>query len=187
MENRAQRKHIRLKQYDYAEEGVYFIMFCTKNRAPLQSHIVGRGDLADKECGQFSSRAVGRGALTPPQVALTDIGKIVAEIIENTEKVYANITVDNYVIMPNHVHVLIRISEGNGGVRAHRPTVNEIIKGIKGLATRKIGFSIWQTGFYDHIIRDDEDYQIRFRYIEENPARWPQDEYYQEVTNERHH
>ena len=169
MENRAQRKHIRLKQYDYAEEGVYFITFCTKNRAPLLSHIVGRGDL------------------TPPQVALTDIGKIVAEIIENTEKVYANITVDNYVIMPNHVHVLIRISEGNGGVRAPRPTVNEIIKGIKGLATRKIGFSIWQTGFYDHIIRDDEDYQIRFRYIEENPARWPQDEYYQEVTNERHH
>ena len=169
MENRAQRKHIRLKQYDYAEEGVYFITFCTKNRAPLLSHIVGRGDR------------------TPPQVALTDIGKIVAEIIENTEKVYANITVDNYVIMPNHVHVLIRISEGNGGVRAPRPTVNEIIKGIKGLATRKIGFSIWQTGFYDHIIRDDEDYQIRFRYIEENPARWPQDEYYQEVTNERHH
>ena len=169
MENRAQRKHIRLKQYDYAEEGVYFITFCTKNRAPLLSHIVGRGDL------------------TPPQVYLTDIGKIVAEIIENTEKVYANITVDNYVIMPNHVHVLIRISEGNGGVRAPRPTVNEIIKGIKGLATRKIGFSIWQTGFYDHIIRDDEDYQIRFRYIEENPARWPQDEYYQEVTNERHH
>ena len=50
MENRAQRKHIRLKQYDYAEEGVYFITFCTKNRAPLLSHIVGRG------------------ALTPPQV-----------------------------------------------------------------------------------------------------------------------
>ena len=70
-----------------------------------------------------------------------------------------------------------------GGVRAPRPTVNEIIKGIKGLATRKIGFSIWQTGFYDHIIRDDEDYQIRFRYIEENPARWPQDEYYQEVPD----
>ena len=169
MENRAQRKHIRLKQYDYAEEGVYFITFCTKNRAPLLSHIVERGDL------------------TPPQVALTDIGKIVAEIIENTEKVYANITVDNYVIMPNHVHVLIRISEGNGGVRAPRPTVMQIVKALKGIITRQLGFSIWQTGFYDHIIRDDEDYQIRFRYIEENPARWPQDEYYQEVTNERHH
>ena len=169
MENRAQRKHIRLKQYDYAEEGVYFITFCTKNRAPLLSHIVGRGDLP------------------PPQGALTDIGKIVAEIIENTEKVYANITVDNYVIMPNHVHVLIRISEGNGGVRAPRPTVMQIVKALKGIITRQLGFSIWQTGFYDHIIRDDEDYQIRFRYIEENPARWPQDEYYQEVTNERHH
>ena len=169
MENRAQRKHIRLKQYDYAEEGVYFITFCTKNRAPLLSQIVGRGDLP------------------PPQGALTDIGKIVAEIIENTEKVYANITVDNYVIMPNHVHVLIRISEGNGGVRAPRPTVMQIVKALKGIITRQLGFSIWQTGFYDHIIRDDEDYQIRFRYIEENPARWPQDEYYQEVTNERHH
>ena len=169
MENRAQRKHIRLKQYDYAEEGVYFITFCTKNRAPLLSHIVGRG------------------ALTPPQAYLTDIGNTANEMIRNIPKYYPGIYIDRYVIMPNHIHMLIRITPGNGGVGSPRPTVNEIIKGIKGLATRKIGFSIWQTGFYNHIIRDDEDDQIRFRYIEENPARWPQDEYYQEVTNERHH
>ena len=169
MENRAQRKHIRLKQYDYAEEGVYFITFCTKNRAPLLSHIVGRGDL------------------TPPQVYLTDIGNTADEMTRNIPKYYPGIYIDCYVIMPNHIHMLIRITPENGGVGSPRPTVMQIVKALKGIITRQLGFSIWQTGFYDHIIRDDGDYQIRFRYIEENPARWPQDEYYQEVTNERHH
>ena len=93
-----------------------------------------------------------------------------------------------YVIMPNHVHLLIRISPVDGGVRAPRPTENgsvsitEVIKAMKSITTRKIGTKIWQTSFYDHVIRNDEDYQTRFRYIKENPAKWQQDKYYyQEV------
>ena len=164
------RKHSRLKVYDYANSGCYFITFCTKDRA----HVL--------------SRIVGRGALTPPQVELTEIGKIAAEVIERTSMVYPGISIDNYVIMPNHVHLLIRVSPVNGGVRAPRPTDNrsmsipEVVKAIKSITTRKIGTKIWQTSFYDHVIRDDEDYQTRFRYIEENPAKWQQDKYYyQEV------
>ena len=78
------------------------------------------------------------------------------------------------------------------GKRSHsgvpRPTENgsvsimEVIKAMKSITTRKIGTKIWQTSFYDHVIRNDEDYQTRFRYIEENPAKWQQDKYYyQEV------
>ena len=178
------RKHSRLKTYDYTNSGCYFITFCTKDRAHVLSSIVGRG------------------ALTPPLVELTDIGKIAAEVIERTSVVYPGISIDNYVIMPNHVHLLIRISPVDGGVRAEgelpigkrshsgvpRPTENgsvsitEVIKAMKSITTRKIGTKIWQTSFYDHVIRNDEDYQTRFRYIEENPAKWQQDKYYyQEV------
>ena len=164
------RKHSRLKTYDYTNSGCYFITFCTKDRAHVLSSIVGRG------------------ALTPPRVELTNIGKIAAEVIERTSVVYPGISIDNYVIMPNHVHLLIRISPVDGGVRAPRPTENgsvsitEVIKAMKSITTRKIGTKIWQTSFYDHVIRNDEDYQTRFRYIEENPAKWQQDKYYyQEV------
>ena len=164
------RKHSRLKTYDYTNSGCYFITFCTKDRAHVFSSIVGRG------------------ALTPPRVELTNIGKIAAEVIERTSVVYPGISIDNYVIMPNHVHLLIRISPVDGGVRAPRPTENgsvsitEVIKAMKSITTRKIGTKIWQTSFYDHVIRNDEDYQTRFRYIKENPAKWQQDKYYyQEV------
>ena len=164
------RKHPRLKTYDYSSQGIYFITFCTYQREWILSNIVGRG------------------ALTPPLVELTDIGKIAAEVIERTSVVYPGISIDNYVIMPNHVHLLIRISPVDGGVRAPRPTENgsvsitEVIKAMKSITTRKIGTKIWQTSFYDHVIRNDEDYQTRFRYIEENPAKWQQDKYYyQEV------
>ena len=164
------RKHSRLKTYDYTNSGCYFITFCTKDRAHVLSSIVGRG------------------ALTPPRVELTNIGKIAAEVIERTSVVYPGISIDNYVIMPNHVHLLIQISPVDGGVRAPRPTENgsvsitEVIKAMKSITTRKIGTKIWQTSFYDHVIRNDEDYQTRFRYIKENPAKWQQDKYYyQEV------
>ena len=164
------RKHSRLKTYDYTNSGCYFITFCTKDRGHVLSSIVGRG------------------ALTPPRVELTNIGKIAAEVIERTSVVYPGISIDNYVIMPNHVHLLIRISPVDGGVRAPRPTENgsvsitEVIKAMKSITTRKIGTKIWQTSFYDHVIRNDEDYQTRFRYIKENPAKWQQDKYYyQEV------
>ena len=164
------RKHSRLKTYDYTNSGCYFITFCTKDRTHVLSSIVGRG------------------ALTPPRVELTNIGKIAAEVIERTSVVYPGISIDNYVIMPNHVHLLIRISPVDGGVRAPRPTENgsvsitEVIKAMKSITTRKIGTKIWQTSFYDHVIRNDEDYQTRFRYIKENPAKWQQDKYYyQEV------
>ena len=178
------RKHSRLKVYDYTNSGCYFITFCTKDRAHVLSRIVGRGT------PEWLLLPIGNSpsALPPPQVELTNIGKIAAEVIERTSAVYPGISIDNYVIMPNHVHLLIRISPVDGGVRAPRPTDNRsvsvtgVIKAIKSITTRKIGTKIWQTSFYDHVIRDDEDYQIRFRYIEENPAKWQQDKYYyQEV------
>mgnify|MGYP002510580056 CR=1 FL=1 len=55
---------------------------------------------------------------------------------------------------------------------------NEIIKGIKSLTTREIGESVFQASFYDHIIRNEDDYVIKAQYIENNPAKWRDDKYY---------
>ena len=92
------RKHPRLKQHDYSEPSAYFITVCTKNKAHILSRIVV--DLPP---------SVGRDALIPPRVQLLPAGKIVADLIRRTETVYDNVTVDAYVIMPNHLHILFHI------------------------------------------------------------------------------
>ena len=53
-----------------------------------------------------------------------------------------------------------------------------VIKQFKGAVSKEVGMSVWQKGFYDHIIRDDEDYQIKYQYIDENPIKWTEDELY---------
>ena len=65
-------------------------------------------------------------------------------------------------------------------MRASGPTVPQVVKGLKGLTTRELGRTIWQSGYHDHIIRDDNDFLTHWTYIDQNPARWTQDEYYQE-------
>ncbi|MBQ3072391.1 MAG: transposase [Oscillospiraceae bacterium] len=75
--------------------------------------------------------------------------------------------------MPNHIHLLLRV-EKNEQAR----TIPRIIQQTKGSVTKQIGSNIWQSRFYDHIIRDENDYLIRAKYIADNPAKWAQDDYY---------
>lgn len=146
------RKPNRLKNYDYSQNGVYFITVCVKNRNPILSYI-----------------PVGANC-----VRLSKIGKVVEEEINNISKIYANVTVENYVIMPNHIHLLVFIDRFSGRTQ-FAPTISRIIKQFKGVITKRLGKSIWQKGFYDHIIRDEYDFQIRWQYIEDNPYRWYED------------
>ncbi len=154
------RKHPRLKEFDYGSNGAYFVTMCTDNRRNILSRI-----------------AVGRDDLIPPRIELSPIGAVVDKYIRGIESAYENVSVDKYVIMPNHIHILICI-QNNGGMRSSRPTVPTIIRSFKTMVTREIGYSIFQTSFYDHIIRDEHDYLTRWQYIDENPAKWAQDEYY---------
>ncbi len=175
----------RLPNYDYSSEGYYFVTFCTRNRDCCLSSI-------EKMDGET---CVGRGALAPSRVVLKEPGRILEELIQNIPKVYPGIKADKYVIMPNHVHLLIHIGKeedgnGDGGARAprptkaphptenSRPTVQMIVGGIKSLTRRKVGRPIWQTTFYDHIIRNEADYLRIWQYIDTNPAKWEEDEYY---------
>ena len=154
------RKRNRLKYYDYSTNGMYFVTICTKGREKILSNIVG----GDAHIALF--------------VELTNYGKIVDKYINNINSKYPNITVDKYVIMPNHIHLMIRI---DGTMWASSPTtISDIVRSLKILTTKEIGKSIFQRSFHDHIIRDDADYLKIWNYIETNPARWREDCFYVE-------
>ena len=155
-----QRKHTRLKNYDYSLPGCYFITFCVKNKYPLLGDIVGRA------------------ALSPPYVRLSEIGKTADKYIKNIDTVYNNIILHQYVIMPNHIHLLIEIREAdNGGLGAARPTISTVVRSIKSMVTREIGYSVWQASYYDRVVRNENEYKRILSYIEQNPQNWEKDEY----------
>ena len=147
------RKPNRLNGYDYSSQGAYFITICTLDRKCILSRIVG-GD-----------------ALIAPQTNLTHCGEIARKNIESIPGI------DKYVIMPNHIHLLIAI---DGPMKASAPTISvpNLIRSFKVLVSKEIGQSIWQRSYYDHIIRDEEDYINHLRYIEDNPVKWLEDKYY---------
>ena len=141
-ENLPRRKNIRLKYYDYSEEGMYFITICTRNRIKLF------GEIETKE------------------IKLTKVGKIVEKSIINLEKIYNNITIDEYIVMPNHIHIIIIINEKNN------LTISRIINQYKGRITKTIGYPIWQKLFYEHIIRNESEYYKIKQYIQNNIVNW---------------
>ena len=177
-----QRKHVRLKNYDYSQNGVYFVTICTKERKPLLSTIpVGRGALTPPLDALATTTPVGRGALTPPEIHLSQIGEISERYILSMSTAYACVHVDHYVIMPNHIHLLLWIDSApasNGGMRASRPTLQTIVRSFKTLVTRQLGTSIWQDSFYEHIVRSEASYLEIWKYIDENPIKWQEDKYY---------
>jgi len=100
-------------------------------------------------------------------------------LIKNIEKVYNGVSLSKYVIMPNHVHLLLVFSNmPNAGRDSSRPMLQTIIRSFKTLTTRQIGCPIWQDGFYEHVTRNEEDYMRIWQYIENNPAKWAEDKYY---------
>ncbi len=151
------RKSPRIKDYDYSTPGTYFVTVCTKDKAPLLCTIVGEGLCA------------------LPQVNLTDIGKAVNASINYINTCTESATVDKYVIMPNHIHLIITLSETGG----HRdPPLQAIIGQFKSYTTHLYGFRLWQRSFHDHVIRNDDDYNKIWEYIDTNPSRWCDDCFY---------
>ena len=156
------RKQIRLPDYDYSSPGVYFVTVCTADRRCILSDI-----------------AVGAAISRPPEIRLTRYGEIVDLAIRNIPSVYPSVSVDHYVIMPNHVHLLLMI-DASGGRPQVAPTVSRAMKQFKGAVTKRLGASIWQKGFHDHVIRSESDFAHHLQYIDENPKKWllGKDEYY---------
>ena len=157
----------RLQSYDYSTPGAYFITIC--------SH--------EKRClfGRIPPNAEGAEA----GILLSSIGEIAKDCLLDVPSHYTNVSVDHWVIMPNHVHILIQIRE-EGGPHSLRVDIPNIVGKYKASVTRRVGRELlfheklWQPSFFDHIVRNREDYARIWNYITGNPSRWLEDQLYTE-------
>ena len=170
------RKATRLKNFDYSSIGAYFVTICIRDRMHILSEIV-RTDLTstDKPIGI----AVGEG-LAPPEIEiavnLKPCGEVVNEQLQLIETRFPSVTIEAYVIMPDHIHAIIFLHEKAGGA-SPSPTLDDVICAFKSLTSRickqKYGIEkMFQRSSAEHIVRDREDYETRRKYIYENPKRW---------------
>lgn len=151
------RKHPRLKCYDYSQTGYYFVTIQTKPACPSLS-------------------TVGRG-LAPAGLVLSAHGKIVEDQLLALEIRFPNVKIDRYVIMPNHIHAILVLSDTEGA--SPRPTLSAVVGAWKSLTARLCnqrdqtpGRVIFQASFHDRVLRNEAGYLAVCKYMEENPAKW---------------
>lgn len=144
MYNQNKRKSIRLKEYDYTKEGIYFITICIKNRQQLLGKIINS------------------------QIQLNQKGKIIEkELINTINKLkYCNIKI--YQIMPDHIHFILEIKNEN------IIKLGDIVRYYKGRTSSKTKI-YWQRNYYEHIIRNEKEYNKIYEYIINNPSNWWKD------------
>jgi len=167
------KKSIRLQNYDYAQNGLYFLTICTKN----SQHLFG---------------TVSNG-----KMRLNGAGEMIDSIWSKIPLFYDGFVLHDFVVMPNHFHAIIEIvltheqRTTTGGLSLQKQlTIPEIIHRFKTLTTRKYidgvyrndweGFhgKLWQRSYHEHIIRDDKSYEMIVEYVKNNPLRWVDDCYY---------
>ena len=165
---KSHRRPLRLRGYDYASPGAYFVTVCTRKRECVF------GEVAD-------------GVMVA-----NDAGRVVAEEWHRTFAVRNNSAMDEYVVMPNHFHGIVVLHDRRGTAR-RAPTMEgfgapiagsipTIVRAFKSAVTKRInglcgtpGASVWQRGYYEHIIRNENEWCRIRRYIAENPACWGDD------------
>ena len=171
------RKSIRLKNYNYSKNGTYYVTVCADNRKCIF------GDVRNGK------------------IILNEYGKITDKWCNEIPKHFTCVELDEYIIMPNHLHVTIVIvgagsprpdtdtfTQTNNKGRGNRaPTLGQIVAYFKYGATKQInttrntpGARIWQRNYYDHVIRDEISLNKIRKYIIDNPVNWEQDEEYTE-------
>ncbi len=178
------RSSMRLRDFDYASSGAYFVTICTAQRAHLF------GEIADA------------------QMVLNDVGQIALEEWRASAQIRAELALDEFVIMPNHLHGVVWILEENQTVLSHASGVSGVgasgrsplrgnvamgpakkslgafIANFKAAATKRARVTssdpdlhVWQRGFHDSLVRDDADLERIRTYISINPLEWHLDEY----------
>ncbi len=165
------RKHIRLSGFDYSSAAAYFITICVKNKENL--------------FGEIRNGVMG----------LSEIGNIACLYLQRITTLRKYIELDEYVVMPNHIHFILVIKESDkqydlGSLKANafaQPiagSVSVIVNQYKGAVKKWCtanGYTNfeWQSRFYDHIIRNDESFERIQNYIITNPINWEKDKLYQ--------
>jgi len=175
------RRSIRLNDYDYTEQGVYYVTICVEGRKCV---------FGDVWCGE---------------IILNGMGRIVARNWNELPEHFPNIKIDEFIVMPNHTHGIINIvgagfprpddnGYGNDGKgrgdhdkgRGNRaPTLGQIVAYFKYGTTKQInairqtpGIRLWQRNYYEHIVRNEPDLARIREYIVNNPVQWEEDEYF---------
>ncbi len=169
--NLPRRKTVRLQRYDYSTPGTYFVTICTHDRKCFLSD-------------------VSEGAIhESPGTRLTDAGRCVQNAIGTLPARFPNLTLDKYVIMPNHIHLLLSIADERAihesplRQERKRSLLGQIVGYLKMNSSKQIHsfapeLQVWQRSYYEHVIRGEEDYREIWEYIDSNPAKWAEDRYY---------
>ena len=184
------RKSIRLKQYDYSKEGMYYITICTQNKECILSEITKNDNINNVK---NTNDNVGADSISAQdsitQSKLNDIGIMVNNIYLDLENQFINIKLHNYIIMPNHIHGIIEIRE-RADMESAPTTINEIvqtfkryttveyIKGVKSGIYKPFDKRIWQRNYYEHVIRNEKELYRIIKYIQYNPLNWEMDNIY---------
>ena len=156
-------KNIRLKDYDYSSNGAYFVTICTKDKVKLFGDLVG----ATLCCRPNNP------------------DKLVEKCLIEIESKFENTRIDKHIIMPNHLHFVLFQTGDHAGSPLRdivgwfkTMTTNEYIRCVKNGLFPPFDMQIWQRNYYEHIIRDEQDYLRVWQYIDENPAKWADDVYF---------
>jgi len=167
------KKSLRLQNYDYAQNGLYFVTICTQNRKPLF------------------------GRIEDENMILNNAGEMVQKVWSEIPIFYVGFVLHEFVVMPNHIHGLIEIVNDDeqrtatGGLSLqNRMTVSDVVHRFKTLTTRRYIFAVynngwesfhkkvWQRSYHEHVIRSDVSYRKIVEYIQLNPMKWKEDCYF---------
>ena len=168
-----ERKSVKLKYYDYSSPGLYYITLCTHEKKHLF------------------------GWVKEEKMVLNQAGKMLEKWLLKIETKYDGIKCIHHQVMPNHLHVIIKISDKiteeekdpNGSPHGGSPTLFDVVGWFKTMTTNKyikyvkedgwqrFNRKLWQRSFYERIIRDEEEYEHAVLYINRNPERWQDDKY----------
>ena len=151
------RKRTRLPGFDYSQPGAYFITACAHNQRCIFGGVAGN------------------------LVRLSKYGHIVQDIWLSLPQYYSYISLDAFIVMPNHIHGILIYTGTNGDCQ--RVALPGVVGSLKSYSTRTINKlrsnstpPVWQRGFYEHVLRPEEDINDYRQYIEENPLKWHLDE-----------
>ncbi len=168
------RHSIRLKDYDYSKEGMYFITICIKNRMNILAEVSDlylnnincRGVVGKEYLKEFTE-------LRPTYdnynniLKLSAFGKIIEHELLHLNKIHPNTSIISYIIMPDHIHFILQIDKKT------KCTIGTIIKTFKSITNKKINkiqkIDLWQRNYFEHIIRNEKELFSIMQYIENNP------------------
>lgn len=155
-----ERKRIsrRLPHWDYSQNGLYFVTFCTHARTPLLGTVESAPDPTGLNA-RFNA---------------SDLGLVCMDVPGSVQERYPHASIVKLTVMPDHVHALIALNGIEDGDVADLGSIIFSFKKKVTVQARHLGFQgkLWQANYYDHIVRNEPDVLRIMKYMEENPLKW---------------